>query len=82
MPTLDWDDETAYADKGNVTFAGGDQPADEVTTPKNSSDIRFTKLTGNDGRRHLDIAVLVGGHSAHYVLGRDDIERLKAFLGN
>lgn len=81
MPQLDWTSDLDQAAKQNVTFRSNPNgPADDIGAPRNSEDIRFNKVTDNDGKRHLDVAVNVGGRQAHYVLDRDQIEALRGFL--
>lgn len=81
MPQLDWTSDLDLADKQNATFRSHPNgPTDDVGAPSSSEEIRFNKLTDNDGGRHLDVAVNVGGRQVHYVLDRDQIEALRGFL--
>lgn len=81
MPQLNWpNDHRRLATSPGATFRShGHGPTDEAGVPQNSSEIRFGKLTDN-GKRYLDIAVRAAGHPVHYVLDRDQIEQLRAFL--
>lgn len=81
MPQLNWTCDDYLASKQWVGFRSRPHgPTDENSTPNNSAEIRFNKLTDNDGKRFLDITVQVAGRPAHYTLDRDQIEALKVFL--
>jgi hypothetical protein len=80
MPQLNWTSDLELAGSQHATFRSHDHgPTDDIGVPRNGSEIRFNKLT-DGGKRYLDIAVHVAGHTVHYVLDRDQIEALRGFL--
>lgn len=81
MPQLDWTSDLDLANKQSVALRSNPNgPTDDSKTPNSGHEIRFNKVTDDDGGRHLDVAVNVGGRLAHYVLDRDQIEALRGFL--